>query len=610
MISKHPDVNTNDVNRCPYCPFKSVNKDKYIAHLTTHTDKEGIKLLLEMSNSNNKPKWTIPSDSTEKLSNEDVTEEQSKESSPKTVDNIDSTIDVEVYDCDSLSESMPQDYSKTYTTIATSVQQSDYNSQVTVRDLSKDDNNSDCLISESSLECYDSNQPMHEYLNTTVSMEQSLMQSNTVNSLVTNSSIGNNISNNIMSNFPIRLPLAPYISLRNNFTLKPVDKISLPLTTKVTGPIIKPTQILPVPSSSNSPVSMIHEPEGAPRKKPKISVKSNLILKGPDQVNMFHSQQQMAFKRLEDNERFGLRGPVTFNNLITTQFMQLQPEPALSESPNNIMPYSQETMCDTATPPVISGINDNSQIFSFNQQMNVNQMTMLPPPQKIQTNDPSYIKLEATIKQNTQSPSLERMCNANLLNTQAVSREYKASPPLEDIHKNMSEIKNEVKSDAYYNLSNNSTNPSIIDQYLIDNLIGEQYSGHLDLSAAVLPEVSDDQQNDVIEIDDNSDDNKLLPRFDMNFPLESLYLMHNDFHFLENDVPSNSVPNEAGVSELNRMVAEVPILNPKEPLDVVTSEPSNDFPNFIQGKKDPMMNTSVRPTVNKINVKNIELMKN
>lgn len=617
MFSAHPNTNSNDIHRCPYCAFKSVNKDKYVVHLTTHTDKEGIQLLIEMANeakNQNKPSWTIPSESVEKLSGIDAVSEQNKDNSNK----VDTPIDVETYDCDSLSESLPQDYSKTYNIPSNNIQQADFNNQVLVQDLSKDDNNSDCLISESSTDTlidrhqyapllplqmtYDASQTnLHGFFSTTVSMEQNLLQNSNANSLATSHSV---TSNNIMSNFPIRLPNL----VRNNVTLKPVDKISIPLTTKVTGPIITPTQILPVPSLSNSPVNNSYESEGAPRKKPKISVKSNLILKGPDQVNMFHSQQQMAFKRLEDNERF-LSGPVTFNNLITTQFM---PEPALRESPNNIMPYPQETMLGgTATTPVDTGINDSSQIFSFNQQMNVNQMTMLPPPQKIQTNDPSYIKLEATIKQNTQSPSLERMSNANLLNNQAISREYKASPPLEDIHKNMNEIKNEVKSDTFYNmtLNNAASNPPILDQYLIDNIIGEQYSAHLDLSAVVLPEVSDDQQNDVIEIDDNSDDNKLLPRFDINFPLESLYLMHNDFHFLDNEVPANTLTNEVAVSEMNRMVTEVPIMTQKENLEVI-NDGANDFPNFIQGKKDPMMNTSVRPTTNKINVKNIELMKN
>lgn len=201
------------------------------------------------------------------------------------------------------------------------------------------------------------------------------------------------------------------------------------------------------------------------------------------------------------------------------------------------------------------------------------------------------------------------MCNANILNNQSLSREYKASPPLEDIHKNLNEIKNEVKSDSFFNmaLNNTTTNPSIIDQYLIDNIIGEQYSGHMDLSATALSEVSDDPQNDVIEIDDNSDDNKLLSRYDINFPLESLYLMHNDFHFLENDVPINNVPVE--VNEGNRIVTEIPIINQKE-TPMAQESSSNDYPNFIQGKKDPMMNTSVRQSVNKINVKNIELMKN
>lgn len=593
----------------------------------THSDKEGIHLLIEMTKSKtNKPSWNIPSSTVEDGSNTDTaTCEQEKESSLKTVN----TIPIEVYDCDSLSESLPQNYSKTYCTPANSDgQPADYNTQGLVTDLSKDN----CLISESSSDTimdrhqfppqlplqisYDSTQSnLHGLLNTSVSMEQTLLQNNIVNSIPTNHSpIGDNIGNSIMSNFPIRLPPVPQISVRNNTTmLKPVDKISLPMI-KVTGPIIKPTQILPVPSSSNSPVNIPSEQEGAPRKKPKISVKSNLILKGPDQENMFHSQQKMAFKRLEDNERFGLGNPVTFNNLITTQFMQLQPEPALSESPSNILPYSQENMMvDAATTPGDGSLNNESQIFTFNQQMNVNSITLLPPPQKIQNNDPSYIKLETTIKQNTQSPSLERMCNANIMNGQPISREYKASPPLEDIHKNISEIKNEVKSDSFYNiaLNNSATNPPILDQYLIDNIIGEQYSGHLDLSAVVLPEAADDPQSDVIEIDDNSDDNKLLPRFDINFPLESLYLMHNDFHFLENETPSASLPTEVTVSELNRMVTEVPLISQKEDIDVGgPSDSTNDFTNFIQGKKDPMMNTSVRLRPNKINVKNIELMKN
>ncbi|KAJ2947298.1 hypothetical protein O0L34_g17015 [Tuta absoluta] len=631
MITKHPNVNSDDVHKCPYCRFKSVNKQKYIVHLSTHSDKEEIKLLNQITNGvKNENGWTIPSENVEKVSSEDINEEVNKE--PENKD--DTSIDVETYDSDSISESLPQDYSKTYSVTTSNTQETSYNNQDIIQDLSKDDNNSDCLISESSNDTmmerqytpqlplqmiYDSRQPnLHGFLNTSVSMNQNLLQSNNVRLVTSHSPIDSNITNNIMSNFPIRLPPAPSI------TLKPVDKISLPLTTKVTGPIIKPTQILPVPSSSNSPVNVsMGELEGAPRKKPKISVKSNLILKGPDQVNMFHSQQKMAFKQLEDSERYGLGGPVTFNNLITTQFMQLPPEPALSESPSNIIPYPQKPIEDVSisTTPVDSEINQSPQIFSFNQQMNVTQMTMLPPPQKIPTNDPtqiknycttdpSYIKLEATIKQNTQSPSLERMCNANLLNNQTISREYKASPPLEDIHKNISEIKNEVKSDAYYNirLNNNATNPSIIDQYLIDNIIGEQYSsGHLDLSGVVLPEGPDDQQNDVIEIDDNSDDNKLLPRFDMNFPLESLYLMHNDFHFLDNEVPTNNIPNE--VNEMNRMVAEVPMMSQKENIEVPDGN-CTDFPNFIQGKKDPMMNTSVRPSTNKINVKNIELMKN
>ncbi|XP_053605357.1 zinc finger protein 236-like [Plodia interpunctella] len=627
MISKHPNI-SGDIHRCPYCQFKTVNKDKYVIHLTTHADKEGIQLLIEMTKKNkaNKPSWNIPSETVEKPANKCDTQDQNKEPSPKTVNSI----PIEVYDCDSLSESLPQDYSKSYCTPSNSDGQPvDYNVQVMVRDLSKDDNNADCVISEDpnnslmNRHQFPSQIPLpmnfepnlHEYLNTNVSVEQTLLQNSNVNSLPTNeSSIASSISNNIMSNFPIRLPHVPQISVCNSSTmLTSVDKISLPMI-KVTGPIIKPTQILPVPSSSNSPVNNSNEQDGVPRKKPKISVKSNLILKGPDEENMFHSQQKMAFKRLEDNERFGLRNPVTFNNLITTQFMQLQPEPELSESPSDIMTYPQETMMSNpAATPEDSGMTSEPQIFTFNQQRN-NPITLLPPPPKIQTNDPSYIKLETTIKQNTQSPSLERMCNANILNSQAMSREYKASPPLEDIHKNMSVIKNEVKPDSYYNIAmnNNAGNSPILDQYLIDNIIGEQYSGHLDLSAVVLPEVSeDDQQNDVIEIDDNSDDNKLLPRFDMNLlPLDSFYLMHNDFHFLENEVPANNMQNDVAVNEINRMVTEVPIVAQKDNSEGPHENSSGDFPNFIQGKKDPMMNTSVRVRTNKINVKNIELMKN
>lgn len=618
MISKHPDVE-NGIHQCNYCPFKTVNKDKYVLHLSTHSNKDGIQLLMEMTkNKSSKPSWTIPSEAEKSNENVIVNNKQNNETAPKTVNEI----PIEVYDCDSLSEGMPQNYSKNYcTTPRSDNTQSEFNNLLMVTDLSKDDNNSDGLISESSNDTmmerhqyqpqhpllnYDANQStLHEFLHTPTSMEQSILQNNNVNALTSNHCTSS-ISNNIMNNFPIRLPSVPQISLRNNITLKPVDKISVG-PTKVTGPIITPTQILPVPLS-NSPVHISVEPEGAPRKKPKISVKSNLILKGPDQVNMFHSQQKMAFRRLENNERYGLASPVTFNNLITTQFMQLQTEPALSESPNNIMEYPQEPMlADTATTPVDSELNDNPQIFSFNQQMNVTPLTMLPPQQKISSNDPSYIKLEATIKQNTQSPSLERMCNANLLNNSAISREYKASPPLEDIHKNMNEIKNEVKSDQFYNIPMNtsSSNQPIIDQYLLDNIMGEKYSGLMDLSGVVLQEISE-QQNDVIEIDDNSDDNKLLPRLDMFFPLESLYTMHNDFHFLDNDIQANNMSNENEV--VNRMV-EVPIMNQKDIMQPSSEGSSNELPMSIQGLMDPVMNVTVRPTT-KINVKNIELMKN
>lgn len=618
VLATHPERAADDVHCCPHCAFKTVSKDKFAAHLATHRDSDDIQLLLDITKRKAKapkPSWTIPSESADKP--EPVKEnsaEQITEGSPKTVN----AIPIEVFDCDSLPDIMPQEYPKNYCTNASdNNQQTNFNSEI-VSDLSKDDNNTDCVIAadynmqerhqyspQHPLQLtYDSSQANLHFL-PSVSIDQSLLQSSNVNSLASSHSpVNSSISNNIMSNFPIRLPPSS-IAMRNNITLKPVDKISLPMT-KVIGPIINPMQILPVPSSRHSPINISHETDGVPRKKPKISVKSNLILKGPDQVNMFHSQQKMAFKQLEDNERYGLGGSVTFNNLITTQFMQLPPEPALSESPNTIMEYSQ----DSATTPVDSEINDNPQIFSFNQQMSVTSMTMLPPPQKIQTTDPSYIKLETQIKHNTQSPGLERMCNANLLSTQGIiTREYKASPPLEDIHKNMNEIKNEVKSDAFYTmaLDNTAANPPLIDQYMIDNIIPEQYPAHLDLSSVVLPEVSD-QQSDVIELDDNSDDNKLLPRFDMNFSLESLCMMHNDFHFLENDIPSNNIPTELPVNEMNRMVAEVPVIN-KEALDVVPVE-TNDCQNFIQGKKDPMMNTSVRPTTNKINVKNIELMKN
>lgn len=562
----------------------------------------------------NKPSWTIPSEA------EKSTDEQSNDTKMEAAKTV-NEIPIEVYDCDSISESLPQNYSKTYCATSTSdTQPQNYNNPVLVTDLSRDENKSDCLISESSSVTlmerhqytpqhplqmtYDSNQSnLHGFLNTTV--EQNLLQSTNVNSLASNTI--DTMGNNIMCNFPIRLPPIPQNSLRN-IMLKPVDKLSL-TTTKVTGPIIKPTQILPVPLSSNSPLNS--SMDSVPRKKPKISVKSNLILKGPDQVNMFHSQQKMAFRRLEDNERYGLAGPVTFNNLITTQFMQLQPQQSLDESSGDMMPYPQETLLPSAATTPDTAITEDPEMFSFNQQISVNSMTMLPPPQKIQTNDPSYIKLEATIKQNTQSPGLERMCDANLLNNPAISREYKASPPLEDIHKNMNEIKNEVKSDAFYNIALNNTapNPTIIDQYLIDNIMGEQYTGHMDVPNTVLQEISD-QQSDVIEIDDNSDDNKLLPRFDMNnFPLESLYFMHNDFHFLDNDIQSNTISNEQDEREMNRMVPEV-ALNQKEIPEAPCESAGTDPANFIQGKKDPMMNTSVRQTTNKINVKNIELMKN
>lgn len=622
MISNHPNVNPNDIHLCPYCPFKSVSKDKYVLHLTTHTDKEGIQLLIEMTNSKAKPSWTIPSE-TEKNVEALPAIQETKEDAPEPFNEI----PIEVYDCDSLSESIPQNYSKSYcTTPVIDIQQTEYKDQAA--NLSKDssvclpESSSDTLINcrqfpqqipmQSLQVTYDSTQSdLHEFLSTSVPMEQTLIPNSNVNSLAPNHcSMASSISNNIMSNFPIRLPPVPRFSLRNQIMLKPVDKIlSFPMN-KVTGPIITPNQILPVPSLSNSSHNAFFD-DGAPRKKPKISVKSNLILKGPDQENMFHSQQKMAFRRLEDNQRFGLGEPVTFNNLITTQFMQLPPEPLLSDSPNNLIPYPQETMLGgTATTPVDSEMTSNPQIFTFNQQMSVNSMTMLPPPDKIQTNDPSYIKLEATIKQNTQSPSLERMCTENLMSTN-ISMEYKASPPLEDINRNMSEIKNEVKSDYYMALNNNS-NPSnrltIIDQFMIDNIMGEQYPGHLDIPGVALQDIPE-PQSEVIEIDDNSVDNKLLPRYDMNIPFESLCLMHNDFYFLDNEIPTNTLGNES-VSEMNRMVTEVPLIAQKENLEVTLDSPSNDFPNFIQGKKDPMMNTSVRLTTNKINVKNIELMKN
>lgn len=648
MISKHPDVTSNNVFRCPYCPFKSVNKDNYISHLTTHTDKEGIQLLIDITKNpvqNSKPNWTIPSKNNAEVLNSDPELNMSKQlqinndtSGKKTVNNI----PIEVDDCDSQQETISQNYPNNYCTTTSNDNQiqSNYNRQNSVTDLSKDDNNSDCLISESSNEHmldrhqyspqltiidYDNNQSnLHNFTNTSANIEQNMLQCTNVNSLASNSPSLNTISNNIMNNFPIRLPPVPQISARNNITLKPIDKIPLPVS-KVTGPIITSTQILPVPSSSCSPVNIYLEPEGAPRKKPKISVKSNLILKGPDQVNMFHSQQKMAFKRLEEvNERFGLTGPVTFNNLITTQLLQLGAEPALRESPNNIMSYSQEAMLNTSTTLIDNRISDSSQIFNYNQPINVSSMTLLPQQQKIQTNHPSYIKLEATIKQNTQSPSLEKMCNANaIINNQAITREYKASPPLEDINKNMSEIKNEVKSDTFYNMALNNTaaNAHMMDQYLMDNVLEDQYSGHIDLSNVVLPEMAtqqltniDDEQIDVIEIDDNSDDNKLLPRYD--FPLESLYLMNNDFHFLDSEISAqcqNNLGSDLTVNELNRMVTEVPIIAQNKAninLGVNPDSPNADFGNFIPGKKDPILNTTVRPTTNKINVKNIELMKN
>ncbi|KAG7309770.1 hypothetical protein JYU34_004270 [Plutella xylostella] len=599
MISKHPHVTSSDVHRCPYCPFKTVKKEKYVVHLTSHPDKEGVKLLIEMSKGVSKPSWTIPSENTEAVAADSVVSDAS-EGTKKAVNDI----PIEVYDCDSQQDGLTQKYPKSYSTHAANDNQNVEFSNTVVTDSNKqDDNNSDCLI-ESSCDyaaphCL---QPPYEpppdlrFLTTAVSLEQNILQSAPPRPAPL---APGPARPGIMTNFPIRLPPLPPMSVRNHITLKPVDKI-FPMT-KVTGPIIKPTQILPVPSSSNSPVSMTtSEPEGGPRKKPKISVKSNMILKGPDSANMFHSQQKMAFKRLEDNERFGL-GPVTFNNLITTQFMQLPPEPTLSESPS--LAYQEPLQ---ATPPADAAMGDSAQLFTFSQQLAG--PALLPPRPKLPPTDPSYIKLEGAIKQNTQSPSLERMCSANIQN---ITREYKASPPLEDIHKNMSEIKNEVKSD-YYSIPMNTaaTNQPMMDQYLIDNIIGEQYvSGHLDLSNIALPLVEEDQQNDVIEIDDNSDDTKLLQRFDMNFPMESMYLMHNDFHFLDNDMPSNNV-SEAPVNEMNRMVAEVPIVNQKEGCSEAAEAAGSDFPNFIQGKKDPMMNTSVRPSTNKINVKNIELMKN
>ncbi|XP_041988908.1 RE1-silencing transcription factor-like [Aricia agestis] len=598
MISNHPNMSSKEIHSCPYCPFKSINKKKFVIHLTTHSEKEGIKMLLEMNGKSSKPSWTIPSDSSDKSDMPNLDKEQDGATNTRPTNSIVNSIPIEVYDCDSLPESVAQEYPKNYHKDTTSDTQpptfSNQNDTVPSFSSSEyvDDNNSDCLLPTPPL-------PSLHFLNTSaVSMEQNHIQSDNINSLAPiHSPINTSMSNNIMSNFPIRLPLAPPPA-RGSITLKPVDKICLPMS-KVTGPIIKPMQILPVPSS-HSPINITAETDGVPRKKPKISVKSNLILKGPDQVNMFHSQQQMAFKRLEDNERFGLPPVVTFNNLI----MQLQPEPALSESPNTIMSYPQDNLSDNAPTPLGSDISEDPQIFSFNPQMNVNSMSMIP---QTQATDPSYIKLEATIKQNTQSPSLERMCNPILLSNQPMAREYKASPPLEDIHKNMSEIKNEVKSDAFYNMSLNSSasNPPAIDQYLIDNIIPEQYS-HIDLSPVVLP--GSDQQNDVIEIDDNSDENKLLSRFDMNFSLESLYLMHNDFHFLEND-GINGGGSDA-VNEMNRMVTEVPIINQKECLEVLPIETSQDCPTTIQGKKDPMMNKTGKQTTNKINVKNIELMKN
>ncbi|XP_022826029.1 uncharacterized protein LOC111356051 [Spodoptera litura] len=621
MISKHPNVTDSDVHRCPYCPFKCISKDKYFQHLTTHSDKEGIQVLIEMNKV--KPTWTIPPSEAEKPSENTIINPEPVEVCPKPVNEI----PIEVYDCDNYAENLPQNYVKNFcNTTSNNTQQPDFNAQLMVTDLSKEDNNSDCLLSESSndtmmerhqyqaqhpLLTYDGNPSnLHGFLNTSVSMEQNLLQNNNSPHTSNHCSIPNSINNNIMANFPIRLPPAPLISLRNNITLKPSDKISLP-GAKVTG-IIKPTQILPVPSSSNSPVNISMDPEGVPRKKPKISVKSNLILKGPDQENMFHSQQKMAFRRLEDNERFGLASPVTFNNLITTQFMQLQPQPSLSQSPRDIMVYPQEPMiADAVTTPVDTEISNNPQIFSFNQQINVNAMTMLPPPQKIQTNDPSYIKLESTIKQNTQSPSLERMCNANLLNNSAITREYKASPPLEEIHKNIGEIKNEVKSDSFYSLAinNEAPNPPAItsmDNFFLDNLCaGEKYtSGLMDLTGVSLQPISDDQ-NDVIEIDDNSDDNKLLPRLDIYYNLEGLY-PHNDFHFLDSDPGFQP-------DDLNRMVSEVPSINQKDLLDSASEgnlNTASENQGCTQSVMDPIMNTTVRLTTNKINVKNIELMKN
>lgn len=602
ILHKHPTMSSNELFICPYCIFKSVSKDKYIAHLNNHADKDGIQLLIDITKNpvQAKPRWTIPSHVNQanntKETNQLITDQPQTSIENKCMTTV-KNIPIEFDDCDSQQDGIPRIYPQNYCPGSKTD-----NSSIDIKsvqdmaetDLSKDDNNSDCLISESSNDTlierhYTPQMPLQNI--NYVSVEQNLLQhSNVINSLAPNNSYG-------------QLPSLPQISVRNNINLKHVDRIHIPVS-KVTGSIIKPTQILPVPSSRNSPVNLVIEYDGMPRKKAKISVKSNLILKGPDQGNMFHSQQKMAFKRLEDSERFGLNSPVTFNDLITTQFMQL-PDASLTESSNNII-YPQETIMSSSATNLENRINDNSELYTFNPPMNVNAMSMLPPQQKLPADDPSYIKIESTIKQNTQSPGLERMCNANsMINNVPISREYKASPPLEDINKNMNEIKNEVKSD-YYNLTLNTRGVnSMMDPYLMASVNDVQYPNHLELSTLQLQ----DQQSDIIEIDDNSDDNKLVHRYDMNFPLESLYLMNNDFHFLDNDLPGqclNSIPTE--VNDMPRI--EVPIINQtKANINRAADVNTIDYLDFICNKKDPIMNNP-KKSINKINVKNIELMKN
>ncbi|GBP84379.1 Transcriptional repressor CTCF [Eumeta japonica] len=587
LISSHPDLQDADLFKCPYCSYRSISKDKYVSHLgSRHADHEGVQLLIELQGESQKktPSWTIPS--TDTASRANTTSSQEKHSH----DGHSNGVPIEVDDCDSQQETIRQNFRNDYDSLPSldEQRQTSYKNQNVSTDFDQTNDNSARMLplSENSVQqfghpqppqndSYENTQPTLQFLNSTGTLEQNLLQNTSVNCIATDESSMAGIDN-LMNNFPIRLPPAAQLT-KNNFTLKPVDKISPPMS-KVIGPIIKPTQILPVPAASRSPGAALPESEGStvPRKKPKISVKSNLILKGPDRVSTFHSQQKMAFKRLEDSERFGLGGggPVAFDELMGAQFLQLQ-QPGLADA------------TEARVQP---------QLYAFSVELGVdaNPMNVLQQRPKVQNAnaDPGYIKLEATIKQNTQSPGL-------------INSEYEASPPPDHCHKTIGGIKNELKSDAFFTVPLNEAAAAapLMDQYLLDNMLGEQFAPRMDLAAAagVLP------QHPVIEIDDNSDDNKLLPRFDINFPLESLYSMHNDFYFLENEMTpqcSGNLPNE-GSPDINKMAGETP---PPVPAD---APPHPDHGGqFIHSKRDPMMNTTARIATNKINVKNIELMKN